>query len=67
MNYDISLVVTITVTCYSWAPSSGDLFFTCGVIFRPPHLSVSFGLVIIVQHSDTRFRGSFCMMSCSHA
>jgi len=23
-------VVTITVTCYSWAPSSGDHLFTCG-------------------------------------
>jgi len=26
-------VVTITVTCYSWAPSSGDHLFTCGAIF----------------------------------
>jgi len=29
--------VTITVTCYSWAPSSGDYLFTCGAIFWPPH------------------------------
>jgi len=29
--------VTITVTCYSWAPSSGDHLFTCGAIYRPPH------------------------------
>jgi len=29
VNYDNSLVVTITVTCYSWAPSSGDHLFTC--------------------------------------
>jgi len=29
-------VVTITVTCYSWAPSSGELF-TSGAIFWPPH------------------------------
>jgi len=28
VNYDNSLVVTITVTCYSWAPSSGDHLFT---------------------------------------
>jgi len=28
--------VTITVTCYSWAPSSGDHLFTCGTIFWPP-------------------------------
>jgi len=36
-NYNNSLVVTITVTCYSWAPSSGDHLFTCGAIFWPPH------------------------------
>jgi len=29
--------VTITVTCYSWAPSSGDHLFTCDAIYRPPH------------------------------
>jgi len=38
VNYDNSLVVTITVTCYSWAPSSGDHLFTCGAIFRPPQM-----------------------------
>jgi len=38
VNYDNSLVVTITVTCYSWAPSSGDHLFSCGAISRPPHL-----------------------------
>jgi len=37
VNYDNSLVVTITVTCYSWAPSSGEHLFTCGAIYRPPH------------------------------
>jgi len=37
VNYDISLVVTITETCYSWAPSSDYHLFTCGVISRPPH------------------------------
>jgi len=32
-------VVTITVTCYSWAPFSGDrlCLFTCGAIFWPQH------------------------------
>jgi len=30
--------VTITVTCYSWAPSSGDHLFTCGAICRPPQM-----------------------------
>jgi len=30
-------VVTITVTCYSWTPSSGDHLFSCGAISRPPH------------------------------
>jgi len=38
VNYDNSLVVTITVTCYSWAPSSGDHLFSCSAISRPPHL-----------------------------
>jgi len=36
VNHDNSLVVTITVTCYSWAPSSGDDLFTSGTIFWPP-------------------------------
>jgi len=27
VNYDNSLVVTITVTCCLWAPSSGDHLF----------------------------------------
>jgi len=40
VNYDNSLVVTITVTYYSWAPSSGDHFFTCGAIYLPPQLSL---------------------------
>jgi len=36
MNYDLSFVVTtITVTCYSSAPSSCDHLFTCGTIYRP--------------------------------
>jgi len=38
VNYDNSLVVTITVTCYVWAPSTGDPLFTCGAIFRLPQL-----------------------------
>jgi len=37
VNYDNSLVVTITVTCDSWAPSGGDHLFTCGAIYWPPH------------------------------
>jgi len=37
VNYDNSLLVTITVTCYSWVTSSGDHLFTCGTIFWPPH------------------------------
>jgi len=32
--------VTITVICYSWAPSGGDHLFTCGAIHRPPHTSI---------------------------
>jgi len=30
-------VVTITVTCNLWAPSSGDHLITHGVIYLPPH------------------------------
>jgi len=41
VNYDNSLVVTITVTCYSWAPSSGEHLFTCGAISRPPQQTVA--------------------------
>jgi len=37
VNYDNSLVVTVTVMCYSWAPSSGDHLFTCDAIFWPQH------------------------------
>jgi len=33
--------VTITVTCYSWAPSRGDHLFTCDAIFCPPHYLLS--------------------------
>jgi len=29
VNYDDSLVVTITVTCYLWAPFAGGHLFTC--------------------------------------
>jgi len=30
VNHDDSLVVTIIVPCYLWAPSTGDHFFACG-------------------------------------
>jgi len=33
--------LTITVTSYSWAPSSGDHLFSCGAIYRPPQLPFS--------------------------
>ena len=35
-DYDNPLVVTVTVTCYSWSPSSGDHLFAYGPIFWPP-------------------------------
>jgi len=44
VNYDNSLVVTITVTCDLWAPSSGDHSFTCGAIYLLPHNQTSFTL-----------------------
>jgi len=37
VDYTNSLVVTITVTCNLWAPSSGDHLFTCGAIYLPSH------------------------------
>jgi len=40
MNYDLSFVVTVRVTCYSWAPSSGDHLFTWGAIYPPPHFEI---------------------------
>jgi len=40
VNYDNSLVVTITGPCYSWASSSGDHLFTCGAIYRPPQSAI---------------------------
>jgi len=51
VNYNNSLVVTITVTCYSWAPTSGDHLFTCGTIYRPPHYSPSLTWSSITYHS----------------
>jgi len=37
VNYDNSLVVTITETCNLWASSSGGgHLFTCGAIYLPP-------------------------------
>jgi len=36
VNFDNSLVVTITVNCYLWAPSSSDHIFTCCAISSPP-------------------------------
>jgi len=42
VNYDNSLVMTITVTCYSWASSSGVHLFTYGAIFWPPQSTEHF-------------------------
>jgi len=39
VNYDNSLVVTITVICNLWAPFSGEHLFSCCAISRPPHWS----------------------------
>jgi len=50
MNYDLSFVVTITVTCYSWAPSSGDHIFACGAIYQPPQKYICTWLTAISCH-----------------
>jgi len=57
VNKDNSLVVTITVTCYSWAPSSGDHLFTCGAIFWPPHGT---GPRYLYWLTDFRFLSPMC-------
>jgi len=44
--------VTIIVTCYSWAPSSGDQLFTCGAIFWPPHCLVLVSLCLYLNHKE---------------
>ena len=57
--------MTITVTCYSWEPSSGDHLFSCGAISRPPH-NPSFPRFEDQSHPEgvrtqlgrTRFNGS---------
>jgi len=56
--------VTITVTCYSWAPSSGDHLLTCGAIFWRPHRGVvwweqrfhTFALVTLLEDLDFSFQ-----------
>jgi len=53
VNYDNSLVVTITMTCRLWVPSSDDHLFTCEAIFWPAHRVYRQGL-----GSGFRFRGS---------
>jgi len=42
VDYDDSLVVTTTVTCYLWAPSILDYFFACGAISWPLHQNVRY-------------------------
>jgi len=39
VKYYKSVVVTITVTCYLWAPSNGDHFLACGGFSKPPHFN----------------------------
>ena len=50
MNYDNPLVVTITVTCNLWAPSSGDHLFTCGAVYLPPHKAL--GTLVKSAHKN---------------
>ena len=52
MNYDLSFVMTTTVTCYSWAPSSGDHLFTCGAIYPPPPTIPNLPLLVGLPESD---------------
>jgi len=49
-------VATITVTCYSWAPSGGDHLFTCGAIFWMPQFPQLFALVTLLEELDFSFQ-----------
>jgi len=51
VNYANSLVVTITVTCNLWTPSSGDHLFTCGAIYLPPHTQSQFAIESVFPHN----------------
>jgi len=46
VNYDNSLVVTITVTCNLGAPSGGDHLFICGAIYLPPQFLAGVGMKV---------------------
>jgi len=46
--------MTITVTCYSWAPSSGDHLFTCGAIFWPPQCLQTLGQITFAHKFPLR-------------
>jgi len=59
-----SLVVTITVTCYSWAPSSGDHFLTCGAIFWPRQ--GPFECRVAYLHTATAVGGPFEIRELTH-
>jgi len=67
VNYDNSLVVTIRVTCYAWAPSSGDHLFTCGVIYRPPTDMRNVDIIAFVQDlRSSRMQLLAPCKSCGH-
>jgi len=41
-------MMTITVTCYLWAPPRGDHSFTCGASCPPPH---GFTSILYICHA----------------
>jgi len=55
--------VTITVTCYSWAPFGGAYLFTCGAIFWPPHCSCCSTDSVYFKHKIPKFFSFFIFIS----
>ena len=49
-NFDHSLVVTIAVTWYLWAPSTLTTLFTCGTTSRPPHSAFLWGIQVTISY-----------------
>jgi len=60
VNYDNSLVVTITVTRYLWVPSSGDHF-----IYMWRHLQAATGTSAICALSHLMCAWKYCYIKLS--
>jgi len=55
--------VTIIVTCYSWAPFSGDPLFACGATFWPSHMTNLRKALVIFAEAQLVIFSYFCRSS----